>query len=324
MIASHITAWGLAVALAATALAPVVKSAGDQPDSATRDPIVVASKSTTDKADKIPAKILFGRVKTPTRGEAQPIGFYARGCLAGAVALPLTGPAWQVMRPSRNRYWGTPRLISLIERLATQARANDGWNGLLVGDISQPRGGPMTSGHASHQVGLDVDIWLTQMPDHTLTTHERETMSAQSVIKTRFELNPKLWSEADARLIKRAASYSEVERIFVHPPIKKFMCEWAHGKGAWLAKVRPYYGHYDHIHIRISCTPGARNCKSQVKSHPSDGTGCGSELAYWLSDKPWKLAKPVKPVKPLPKPKPRPPVTMAQMPPECRAVLEAQ
>jgi hypothetical protein len=36
-----------------------------------------------------------------------------------------------------------------------------GWGkGLYIGDISQPRGGPMTSGHASHQIGLDADIWM--------------------------------------------------------------------------------------------------------------------------------------------------------------------
>jgi penicillin-insensitive murein endopeptidase len=141
-------------------------------------------------------------------------------------------------------------------------------------------------------------------------------MSATSVIKSRFEVNPKVWTLADARLIKRAASYPQVERIFVHPPIKKFLCEWAHDKGAWLAKVRAYYGHYAHFHIRIRCPRGSSQCKPQAPPHPKDGTGCGAELAYWLSDKPWR--KPGKPVKPV---KPRPPITMAQMPHACSAVL---
>ena len=103
---------------------------------------------------KLPVKKLFSSFKEPTTGmKSRPIGFYAKGCQAGAVALPIDGPAWQVIRVSRNRYWGQPQMIALLEDLATKAKANDGWNGLLVGDISMPRGGPMPSGHSSHQVG---------------------------------------------------------------------------------------------------------------------------------------------------------------------------
>ena len=105
-------------------------------------------------APSTPAKELFGRVLKPYPGPAVPIGSYADGCLAGAVALPITGPAWQVMRLSRDRNWGTPRLIQFIERFGANAK-KVGWNGLLIGDMSQPRGGPMISGHASHQIGLD-------------------------------------------------------------------------------------------------------------------------------------------------------------------------
>ena len=51
-----------------------------------------------------------------------------------------------------------------------------GWNGLLIGDMSQPRGGPMLNGHSSHQIGLDVDIWFTPMPDHELSPEERDVI----------------------------------------------------------------------------------------------------------------------------------------------------
>ncbi len=131
--------------------------------------------------NEIPAKKLFGAQKTPALSmAARSFGTYARGCLAGAQALPVDGPAWQVMRLSRNRNWGHPKLIALLERLAGDARENDGWNGLLVGDISQPRGGPMLTGHASHQIGLDADVWLTQMPNRTLTRAEREIHKRQA------------------------------------------------------------------------------------------------------------------------------------------------
>src|SRR6185295_3554876 len=170
--------------------------------------------------DKVPIKKLFGAQKTPANLSSRAIGSYARGCLAGAVMMPINGPAWQDMRLSRNRYWGHPALIALLERLGTDAKRLDGWNGLMIGDISQPRGGPMLNGHASHQVGLDADIWLTPMPDHEMTREEREKMMAASMVIDHKHINPKVWTEAQARLIKRAASYSEVARIFVHPPIK--------------------------------------------------------------------------------------------------------
>jgi penicillin-insensitive murein endopeptidase len=123
-----------------------------------------------------PAKELFGTAKTPAPLNARSIGFYAKGCLAGATALPIDGIAWQAMRLSRNRNWGHPNLVALVEKLAIDARTHDGWPGLLVGDISQPRGGPMVSGHASHQVGLDADIWLIPMPNRRLTEQEREDL----------------------------------------------------------------------------------------------------------------------------------------------------
>ena len=252
--------------------------------------------------DKIPAKELFGKIKTPAPLAARSIGFYAKGCLAGAQALPVDGPAWQVMRLSRNRMWGNPALIRLIERLAKEAKAEDGWNGLLVGDLSQPRGGPMLTGHASHQVGLDADIWLTPMPGHTLSHKDRETLSATNVIIDNRTINPKVWTDAHAKLIKRAASFPDVARIFVHPPIKKALCGWAKGNRSWLGKVRPYYGHTYHFHIRMNCPAGSTDCRNQPAASPTDGTGCGDELAHWLSTKPWAPPRPRTPAHASPSP----------------------
>lgn len=277
-------------------------------------------------AYKIPAKKLFGRQKTPANLKARAIGTYAKGCLAGAKAIPVDGDAWQVMRLSRNRNWGHPDLIALLERLAREAKAAGEWNGLLVGDIAQPRGGPMLNGHASHQIGLDADVWLTPMPDRTLTAAERENMSATVMTLNRKEINPKVWTTNHAKLIMRAAKYDQVARIFVHPPIKAELCKWATGDRTWLAKVRPLYGHNYHFHIRMKCPEGMTSCKNQWTPRPKDGTGCGEELAYWMSDVPWKPKKPdPKPVDPN-KPKPKPPVglTLSGLPAECRAVIAAQ
>jgi penicillin-insensitive murein DD-endopeptidase len=266
--------------------------------------------------ERLPAKELFGAARQPVKSAPKAIGSYAKGCLAGAAELASDGPAWQAMRLSRNRNWGHPAMVDLVKRLAREGKAEDGWPGLLVGDISQPRGGPMPFGHASHQIGLDADIWLTPMPQRTLTAEEREEMSAISVVKDRREIDPKVWTEAHARLIKRAASYPEVARIFVHPPIKKELCKWAKGNRSWLSKVRAYWGHHYHFHIRMKCPKGSTGCVDQPPARPADGTGCGEELAYWMSDAPW-----APPGQAAPAAKPPPPMMLAGLPRQCRAVI---
>jgi penicillin-insensitive murein DD-endopeptidase len=268
----------------------------------------------------LPAKKLFGHFKQPANLPSSAIGEYAKGCMAGGVELPINGPAWEVMRLSRNRNWAMPQTVSLVERLAIEAKKYDGWNGLLVGDMAQPRGGPMLSGHASHQIGLDADIWFTPMPDKVLSYKERENIAATVMVKDRHAIDPKVWTESRMRLVKRAASYAEVGRIFVHPPIKAALCQWATGDRSWLAKVRPLYGHNYHFHIRLNCPDGMKNCKNQWKPKPKDGTGCGEELAYWMGPIPWTPHKPDPNAKPY---VPPPPLTLKGLPAECRAVAAA-
>ena len=313
-------------ALTLTAGAPVVILAQDGGESAR--PILVAAKKAVPKKKKVvkpsgpPAKELFGVVKSPAPMAARAIGFYAKGCLAGAKALPIDGPAWQAMRLSRNRNWGHPDLIAVLEKLAVEAREHDGWPGLLVGDISQPRGGPMLSGHASHQVGLDADIWFTPMPERRLTAHEREDMSAVSMVAADgVSVDSSQWTEAHVRVLKRAASYARVERIFVHPAIKKAVCETAPKEGdrAWVHKIRAYWGHHDHFHVRIACPSGSADCQHQPPLPADDG--CGKELTNWLAlvkPKPQPPTPPVVVAKPAP---PKPSLTLDQLPAECRSVL---
>ncbi len=285
-------------------------------------PPVGAEPSNKSKPEVVAAKTLFGAAKTGSPLAARAIGTYARGCLSGAVQLANDGPTWQAMRLSRNRHWGHPRLVDLVQRLSKDAKKLDGWPGLLVGDLSQPRGGPMLTGHASHQVGLDADVWLTPMPDRTFSRKEREEISATSMLdKTDIAVDPKIFTAKHVALIKRAASYPEVERVLVHPAIKKALCLAAGNDRAWLGKVRPIGGHYYHFHIRIKCPPGFSGCRPQTP--PTGEDGCGKEVDAWIA----KLTPPKTPPPPKPpgyKPKPPPPpITMAQLPKECVAVLES-
>jgi penicillin-insensitive murein endopeptidase len=263
-----------------------------------------------------PAKQLFGAEKKPASLKARSIGFYAKGCLAGAVALPVNGKTWQVMRLSRNRNWGHPELIALLERLAAKVPKVAGWPGLLVGDIAQPRGGPMLTGHASHQIGLDADIWLTPMPAHALTAQEREDMVPVSMLAAdKKDVDPHIWTRGHTAVIKAAAEEPQVERIFVNAAIKKALCREAGSDRGWLRKVRPYWGHHYHFHVRIRCPKGQAGCTGQPEPPPGDG--CGHALDWWFRDSVLHPRPPTKPAKP------RPPLTLAQLPPECRQVLMA-
>jgi penicillin-insensitive murein endopeptidase len=244
------------------------------------------------------------------------IGYYPRGCLQGGVELPINGPTWQVMRLSRNRNWGHPSLIQFLEKFAPLAAKATGWKGVLVGDLAQPRGGPAVSDHQSHQTGLDVDIWFMPMPDHMLSNDEREKISAINLVSADWKhLNPQTWTSQHIAFIKTAAQQPEVERVLVNAAIKKELCrveDKAHA--GWMAKIRPWYGHHDHIHVRLKCPADSPSCRAQPPVPGGDGCGA-KELDYWFSDKVLR-----------PQIKPSPPVRqtmLAELPPACKTVLEA-
>ncbi len=294
------------------------------------------------KGKKAVAKDLFGAVKAPANLAAKSIGFYAHGCLAGGKPLPVNGPAWQVMRLSRNRNWGHPSLIKYIERFAADAKEKDGWPGLLVGDLSMPRGGPMPYGHASHQVGLDVDIWYRPAPHHELSAKEREDIPMQSFLIDPGHVNPAMWSPDYVKLLRRAVSYPEVARIFVNPAIKKWLCDNVKSDRAFLAKITPIMGHDDHFHVRLVCPPGNPGCEGQaIKTDEGCGKGLDNWIAALMKSKPQPqsaamVSAPVPAPAAAPKrwtfkawkkkkiaAKGRTPLTMAQLPAECETVLKA-
>lgn len=263
----------------------------------------------------VPAKEAFGSVTAPTPLPARSIGSYTRGCLAGGVALPINGPGWQVMRLSRNRNWGHPALLSYLEHLAKDARLI-GWPGLLIGDLAQPRGGPMLTGHSSHQIGLDADIWLTPMPNRLFTHQEREEATAISMLRDPFNVDLDLWTPGHTRLIKLAASYPAVERIFVHPAIKQVLCDQAGRDRGWLSKVRPWWGHHYHFHVRIACPPGNRSCRPQAAV--VGGDGCGVELDDWFMRLRQADSQTARSAKPTPSSRS---LRLDDLPAECRPVI---
>ena len=269
------------------------------------------------------ANRLFGAHPMPSLQVPEAIGSYANGCAAGLVRLPETGPTWQAMRLSRNRNWGHPEAIAYVQELSRKA-TQIGWNGLYVGDISQPRGGPMTSGHASHQIGLDIDIWMLPPRRLNLSHAERESISSISV-RTADQLNVNSnWTPQHHELMKQAASDPRVDRIFVAAAVKIEMCKTAtRADTRWLQKIRPAVGHNYHFHVRLRCPQGSRNCVTQsptVAELSKGGNGCDETLQWWVTD---FLNPPRRERTGEPAPRRRHPreFTMADLPAQCQQVL---
>lgn len=246
------------------------------------------------------------KIEHPVPGTAQAIGGFANGCIVGAQALPLQAANYQVLRPDQRRYFGHPDLLMFLARLSNQVKQL-GLGEVLVGDMAMPAGGRFGSGHASHQSGLDADIWL-QLP--------KQRWSAEQLLKPQpldlvtadgRAVNPRLWQPQTLTLVKVAAEDHQVTRIFVNAAIKKQLCRDAGTDRAWLNKVRPWFGHRAHMHVRLRCPPDNLECQDQPAPPPGDG--CGAELDSWFL--------PAKPGTTTPGKKVAPP-----LPPSCQALLD--
>ncbi|MGC9403762.1 penicillin-insensitive murein endopeptidase [Vibrio genomosp. F10] len=217
--------------------------------------------------------------RSPSSHPTESIGSYSNGCLAGAKALPLEGTGYQVLRRDRGRYYGHPNTIHFAQTLAAQSKRNLN-SGILIGDISLPQGGRFSSGHSSHQTGLDIDIWL-RFADAPLSASQLAKPTPLSVVDIKhYQLTQSHWDPRHFELIKMAASDDQVARIFVHPVIKQTLCDSEQSiERAWLRKVRPWWGHHYHMHVRLKCPKGNPSCLPQKE--PPKGDGCGAELASW-------------------------------------------
>jgi penicillin-insensitive murein endopeptidase len=250
--------------------------------------------------------LTWGDVQEPIRGTPQAIGSYAAGCIQGAISLPPEGQGYQVMRPHRRRFFGHPLLVRYLQELGAAAD-QQGFGGLLIGDLGQPRGGPMSFGHRSHQNGLDADIWFWRPRDGiVLTVADREIIAAPSMlIPDGKGLDAQQWSPRHAGVLRLALGFDVVARIFVNPVIKRALCEQFPG-ASWLQKLRPWWGHDDHFHVRLRCPSGEATCQDQDPLPAGDG--CGADLAWWFSEEARQ---------------PRPPVDSAKvpLPAACEAIL---
>ncbi|PIV73993.1 MAG: penicillin-insensitive murein endopeptidase [Rhodobacteraceae bacterium CG17_big_fil_post_rev_8_21_14_2_50_65_11] len=279
---------------------------------------------TASHMDETPARRLFGQVRAAQPARPAVLGGYARGCVQGAERLPETGPTWQAMRLSRNRNWGHPELLDYLRDLSRAAATLPGWEGLYIGDLAQPAGGPMLTGHASHQSGLDADIWMLPATDLALTRQRRESLSSISTRRAGGAFVGENWTEQHWHLLRAAASDPRVARIFVFPGAKVWMCDRETGDRSYLRNIRPLHGHHTHFHVRLHCPDGNSDCVEQ--DPPPPGDGC-EEARVWQRN----IISP-----PPPQPGPAPPaparpapargeIMLSDLPQQCtRVLLRAQ
>lgn len=250
-------------------------------------------------------------VKHPTSGPTEIHGSYANGCFSGGITIPIKGTGYEQVRPSRNRHYGAPSIQKFVESLDLFGQQKQ--RVIILGDIAQPRGGPANFGHASHQTGLDIDIWLEDRNTH-LEGNLREKLNTPSVVNPGTGTINQHWQPFYRELLYHAATYPETERIFVNPVIKAQLCKIETDK-AWLEKLRPWYGHDSHFHVRLKCPSGSTGCIAQAPI--PKGSGCDNNLQNWVNDQiKWTNTPPKKSsTSPTPKPK-------KVLPIECQAILQ--
>ncbi|HEV2161291.1 MAG TPA: penicillin-insensitive murein endopeptidase [Stellaceae bacterium] len=250
----------------------------------------------------------------PAPGPAQVIGAPWNGCLAGAATLPWEGPGFEVVRPGEHRYFGHPETVEFVERLGRKAHAA-GLPVFYVGDMAQPRGGPMSSHHVAHQNGVDVDIWFTLDTVPGLPIAARETLEPPSmVLADQSAIDPARFGPRQVTLLRLAASDPTVDRIFVNPAIKQALCRGYGGAGEgdrrWLARVHPWYAHMAHFHVRLKCPAGSPLCVQQPPVVAGDG--CDPAIFAWWA---LELSKPKLPPPTVPPPRPPLPAACAALAP---------
>jgi len=154
------------------------------------------------------------------------------------VQLPAQGATfftWDaVLRCAPNRAWrrwGTDRLVRVVLRvLADFAAAHPGAPRVGIGDLSRPRGGSFGPqfgglGHASHQNGLDVDVYYPRKD------------GAERQVDGPAELDRRLAQDLVSRFVAAGAQY-----VFVGPNT---------GLVGRRGVVQVLRYHDDHLHVRI-------------------------------------------------------------------------
>ena len=257
---------------------------------------------------------VWAKIKQPVANPTpEAVGGYANGCQLGAQVLPEHGEGYRDIRRSRGRFYAQPQTIEMVQYIGRHLAAKYDEE-ILIGDLSQPAGGLMSYAHASHQNGLDVDVYFATTPKNTQhsalyesprneTFYELGDRAAGVVYPGRFK---PIFRDA----LYLAAIHPNTARIFINPVIKLHLCR-TEADTSWLEKLRPWNGHNAHFHLRLKCSGSL--CSNQDPVPPGDG--CDADLEKWVADQSEAFRNPKAPKKPA-KPRKKKP-----LPEICRNIL---
>jgi murein endopeptidase len=113
------------------------------------------------------------------------LGSPGAGRLVRGVRLPPEGghfftwdPVLHVAPNRASRRWGSDDLVRRILRvIEVYARAHPGAPRVGIGDLSRPRGGPFGPKHATHQNGLDADVYYPRLDGRERPPKRAEQMN---------------------------------------------------------------------------------------------------------------------------------------------------
>ncbi len=214
-------------------------------------------------------------------GKSEAIGTHNNGCILYSAELNKNGEGYKLPRIERNHNYGHPEMIALLEDYSYRVKEMLGKD-LLIADISKKNGGPIFMLHSSHQTGLDADIWFTLYDDkQNLSSQDMASIKPLNMADEKLKSVSSYWGSNQEDIIKLFAQSEKVDRIFVNYNIKNYYCSKFRNQD-WQKKIRPWWGHNEHFHIRLKCPQGSEECISKGQEIKDDG--CGNDLAWWFSD----------------------------------------
>lgn len=230
-------------ALAVVAIAAVEERAEPAvgPAPASPPPPTSAESGTADQRQEPAGKPSAHPRPEPARVDwrsSESIGGHAAGRLRRGVLLPARGKTWTTWdpilkrRPNREwRRWGNDRTVrATLKVLREFRRDHPNAPRVAVGDLSRPHGGDFgpqfgSIGHASHQNGLDVDVYYPR------TDRRVRPPKRPGQVNVRFAQN----------LVDRFVA-AGAEKVFVGPSLPL---------GGPPGVVVPLVNHDNHLHARF-------------------------------------------------------------------------